>query len=183
MIDVDECKRLEYDFEMKNFCEKDSRHVATCKNVCGNFTCACENTNETVIDIFDPTKCYKSKLKLHLKKRKRLTFFCNQENEKRDFTLYLQIERLKTNLFEKNLDITVESCETNQPLQIKKFKFQTELTELDDFLTSISHENWFPIVIYNTNWSSIEFVCKIQVDIISIINSDTSFQQVRILYN
>ena len=58
--DVNECSRLENELELKNFCQKDSQHVGTCKNTCGNFTCTCENTNETVVDIYNPNKCYKS---------------------------------------------------------------------------------------------------------------------------
>ena len=102
-------------------------------------------------------------------------------NDKRDFTLYLFFERFKTNLILNRLNITVLSCESNN---MKSYKFETEFTQLDDLLTNINDANWFPIVIYNTNWSSIEFICSIKIDIISIMSEENlinSFKQVCLL--
>lgn len=38
--------------------------MASCQNVCGNFTCVCKNTADKLVDLYDPEKCYKSKLSL-----------------------------------------------------------------------------------------------------------------------
>ncbi len=34
--------------------------MATCKNICGNYTCECKNTSTTIVDLYDSNKCYLS---------------------------------------------------------------------------------------------------------------------------
>ena len=61
--DINECEKLEKDLGMGDLCQKDSTHMQTCTNLCGNYTCECRDTPTTTVDIYDPTRCYSSSLK------------------------------------------------------------------------------------------------------------------------
>jgi hypothetical protein len=68
---------------------------------------------------------------------------------------------------------------------MKNYKFQIEITQMDDLLTSINDQNLFPIVLFNTNWTLIEFICEIKIDLISIMNNEnllSSFKYVSRIY-
>ena len=95
--------------------------------------------------------------------------------------MYLFFERLQTSIISKTLNITVESCDTSA--STKSYTFETEITQIDELLANIKEENWFPLsVVYNRDWSSIEFICEIKIDLISITNEEnlmSSFKKVR----
>ena len=59
--DVNECSKLEKNLKINDICQTGPLFMGTCVNVCGNYTCECKDTQKTIVDIYDPKKCYSSK--------------------------------------------------------------------------------------------------------------------------
>ena len=57
---------LEKKIEIKDICYKDPLFMATCTNLCGNYTCECKDSSTTIVDLYDIKKCYSSTLNFNL---------------------------------------------------------------------------------------------------------------------
>lgn len=147
--------------------------MKTCTNTCGNFTCDCKDSPQTILDIYDNTKCYQSILKIkNFKfKSKTLFFFQIQGSQIRDFIFYLYLKKISFEVLAKNIKVTIESCNktTNESLSNE---FQIKLNSFHETLMQMKGQYWFPIYIDNTNWSSIEFICSIQLKILMLSDSN-----------
>jgi hypothetical protein len=169
-VDINECS-FEKDIG-KSICQSDPLHEKSCENTCGNYTCQCLNTQKTVVDIYEPTKCYQSKkLKNEIKFKFKNIFFV-QGNETRDFILYFYLKRdIVDQIFYKNINITLMSCFHNETINDndKTVEFEIEFNSFHQFLTTINGQHWLPTYIDNSEWSDLEFICNIQVKLLSII--------------
>ena len=173
--------------KITNICEKDEFRVQSCKNTCGNFTCECKDTLKTVIDRYEETKCYTSKFIFNsLLNIKFLLEYLFKGNQIRDFILYLYIKKNSVEVFAKNLKVSVESCNefSSNYSSIKEFKIK--LNSFHETLIQIKDQFWHPVYIDNMDWSSIEFVCKIQLKILMLSNNHhklKDFEYVNIFLN
>jgi len=70
-------------------------------------------------------------------------------------------------IFAKNLKVSVESCNKfSNYSSVKEFK--VKLNSFHDTLMQIKDQYWYPVYIDNIDWSSVEFVCKIQLKILML---------------
>ncbi|CAF0723375.1 unnamed protein product [Brachionus calyciflorus] len=156
--DIDECAKLENDLQIKNACHQNPLFMATCVNRCGNYSCECRDTNTTITDIYDYNKCY-------------------MRNEIRDFIFNLYLERIKLNIFLKDMNVSFETC--NETNGLKSQNTSISLDSFHQFITKISDQNWFPIYLDNSAWSNIEFVCQIKLSILLVLKEKNSLNDFR----
>lgn len=146
-VDIDECNRIQNGIVSSDICVKDSSHVAQCINQCGNFSCECKDTNLTIVDFYDSSKCYK-------------------RNEVRDFSLNIFIDRSKFNFFYKKLKFSFKSCKNKEidNDSLSKHEFYIQMEPFHEILSEFKNNYFFPLLIDNRNWSIIEFVCEIKMN-------------------
>lgn len=73
--------------------------------------------------------------------------------------------------------MTIESCER----QIEKTKktFSLKFNSFHQLLTNIKEQKWFPVYTDNSEWSDIEFACKLNLTIVSAFSdSEDGFKHV-----
>jgi len=141
-VDVDECKKLAV-LGVSNVCQKDAAHVQQCENLCGNYTCSCRDSESTVVDIYNSTRCYSRK-------------------HRRDFVVYIDVDRSENsgsslNIFARDLNVTVESCKAKS-----RGDFEIKLVLLEE--SGSESEHWLPVSVDNRVWVEVEFVCRISVE-------------------
>lgn len=70
----------------------------------------------------------------------------------------------------------IESCNTNNKSKASNQtlgkEFQIKLNSFHETLMQIQGQYWYPVYIDNTDWSSIEFICTIQLKILMLSSSD-----------
>ena len=53
---------MENDLNIRDICRTSQIFMASCVNKCGSYSCECRDTDTTLVDIYDKTKCYSSKI-------------------------------------------------------------------------------------------------------------------------
>jgi len=89
-------------------------------------------------------------------------------NETRDMIFYLyskQSSTLHSMFLSTKLNLTGKSC--------GKIRERVELHLKLDTFYEIQNENWFPIYVDNARWSHVEFVCEIEVKIMTLNDPST----------
>ena len=81
------------------------------------------------------------------------------------------MKKISFEVLAKNIKVTIESCNktTNESLSNE---FQIKLNSFHETLMQMKGQYWCPIYIDNTNWSSIEFICSIQLKILMLSDSN-----------
>ncbi|RNA23102.1 hypothetical protein BpHYR1_001091 [Brachionus plicatilis] len=150
ITNIDECQRMENDLNIRDACRTSPIFMASCVNKCGKFSCECRDTETTLVDPYVKTKCYSRK-------------------QIRDLIFDLYIDRKSVNIFLKQMNITIESCNRGEEKMNKTFPIS--FNSFHQLLTNIKDQKWFPIYTDNSRWSEIEFVCQINLTISYAVNN------------
>jgi len=144
--------------------------MQSCTNTCGNFTCECKDTSSTVLDIYDKTKCYssnKSFENIYTHKLQLNFLFYLKGNQIRDFIFYMYLKKTSVEVIAKSMKVLVESCAN---ISLTK-EFNIKLNSFHETLMQIKDQYWYPVYIDNTEWSSIEFICQVQLKILMLADN------------
>jgi hypothetical protein len=85
--------------------------------------------------------------------------------------------------------MTLESCDgdleydrSNKSLfETVSYEYTIQMTLIDDIVGDIYAKHWFPIMTDNTNWTHIEYACRIRLKVFTLSNSVGSFEHVCLL--
>ena len=77
------------------------------------------------------------------------------------------LKKTSVKVFAKSIRVSIESC-TNSTLTKE---FSMKLNSFHETLMQIKDQYWYPVYIDNTDWSSVEFICQIQLKILMLADN------------
>jgi len=101
-----------------------------------------------------------------------------QGNQTRDLTFNLYLKKQSALIFQKNINVSIESCSTsfNHSKEKRRAQFQLNLNHFHEILNEFENQHWLPVFLDNSNWNGIEFICKIELTLLSVSDNSYSFK-------
>jgi hypothetical protein len=81
-------------------------------------------------------------------------------------------------VFVKHINLTLESCDLQDSgvETTTSVDFEVQLDSFHDFVSKMTITNWLPVYVSNTNWTFMEFVCKIEMRVLIVAPNEATHQ-------
>ncbi len=80
------------------------------------------------------------------------------------------------NIFYKSINVTIQSCISDEDNNYDSTNFTIQLTPFDNTLMDMNDQHFLPAYIDNKKWSYIEFICQLKLDFLIISNDEFYFK-------